>query len=131
MNRPLDCRGGSREADRAREGVHMLDVLVRGGLVVDGTGTAPRVCDVAVAGSRIVAVAPSIEGPAVDEIDGRGLVVTPGFIDIHTHYDGQITWDPLLEPSSAHGVTTVLNGNCGVGFAPVRRGREPWLVQLM
>jgi N-acyl-D-aspartate/D-glutamate deacylase len=109
----------------------MLDLLIRGGLVVDGTGAAPRVADVAVSGGRIAGVAPDIEGPAGEEIDGRGLIVTPGFVDIHTHYDGQITWDPLLAPSSAHGVTTVLNGNCGVGFAPVRPGREPWLVQLM
>ena len=76
-------------------------------------------------------MATTIVGEAAEEIDAAGKLVTPGFIDIHTHYDGQISWDTLLEPSSAHGVTTVVVGNCGVGFAPVRPGREEWLVQLM
>nr|MDT0665048.1 amidohydrolase family protein [Micromonospora sp. DSM 115978] len=75
--------------------------------------------------------AASIETDAVETIDATGLVVLPGFVDVHTHYDGQVTWDALLEPSSAHGVTTIVSGNCGVGFAPVRPGSEQWLVELM
>ena len=73
----------------------------------------------------------SLDGDAAETIDATGLLVTPGFVDIHTHYDGQATWDPLLEPSSGHGVTTVVAGNCGVGFAPVRPGDEEWLIKLM
>ena len=109
----------------------MFDLLIRGGTVVDGTGAPARIADVAVTNGRIVQVAATIVGEAVEEIDATGKLVTPGFIDIHTHYDGQISWDTLLEPSSGHGVTTVVVGNCGVGFAPVRPGREEWLVQLM
>ena len=109
----------------------MFDLLIRGGTVVDGTGAPARVADVAVTNGRIVQVASTIVGEAAEEIDATGKLVTPGFIDIHTHYDGQISWDTLLEPSSGHGVTTVVVGNCGVGFAPVRPGREEWLVQLM
>ncbi len=109
----------------------MFDLLIRGGTVVDGTGAPARVADVAVTNGRIVQVAATIVGEAAEEIDATGKLVTPGFIDIHTHYDGQISWDTLLEPSSGHGVTTVVVGNCGVGFAPVRPGREEWLVQLM
>jgi N-acyl-D-amino-acid deacylase len=109
----------------------VFDLIVRGGEVVDGTGAPRRVADIAIRDGRIVEVAPVINGDAVETIDATGLVVTPGFVDIHTHYDGQATWDDLLEPTSGHGVTTVVMGNCGVGFAPVRPGREEWLVQLM
>ena len=109
----------------------MFDLIIRGGTVIDGTGGAARLADVAITNGRIVHVATTIVGEAAEEIDAAGKLVTPGFIDIHTHYDGQISWDTLLEPSSAHGVTTVVVGNCGVGFAPVRPGREEWLVQLM
>ena len=109
----------------------MFDLIIRGGTIIDGTGATARQADVAITDGRIVQVAPTIVGEAVEEIDAAGKLVTPGFIDIHTHYDGQISWDTLLEPSSAHGVTTVVVGNCGVGFAPVRPGREEWLVQLM
>ncbi|MFM7785468.1 MAG: N-acyl-D-amino-acid deacylase family protein, partial [Gammaproteobacteria bacterium] len=87
--------------------------------------------DIGVRDGRIVEIAPVIAGQAVEEIDARGKIVTPGFVDIHTHFDGQVTWDSLLEPTSGHGVTTIVMGNCGVGFAPVRPGREEWLVQLM
>jgi N-acyl-D-aspartate/D-glutamate deacylase len=106
------------------------DLVIRGGTVVDGTGAPARVADVAVDGERIAAVGGAI-GRGRREIDAAGLLVTPGFVDVHTHYDGQVTWDPFLTPSSWHGVTTTVFGNCGVGFAPVRRGSEPYLIELM
>ena len=109
----------------------MFDLIIKGGTIVDGTGAPRRAADVAITDGRIVEVAPTIVGEAREVIDARGHVVTPGFVDVHTHYDGQVSWDSLLEPSSCHGVTTVVVGNCGVGFAPVRPGREQWLVQLM
>ncbi|MEY4361013.1 MAG: D-aminoacylase [Actinomycetota bacterium] len=109
----------------------MFDLIIKGGSVIDGTGASRRTADVAVQDGRIVAIADRIDGEAREVIDARGLVVTPGFVDVHTHYDGQVTWDDLLEPTSGHGVTTVVMGNCGVGFAPVRPGSEEWLVQLM
>src|SRR6266496_4309000 len=108
----------------------MHDLVVKGGLVVDGTGGAPRTADVAIADGVITEVG-RVSGAARETIDADGLVVTPGFVDVHTHFDGQITWDPLLTPSCWHGVTTVVMGNCGVGFAPVRPGQEDWLIQLM
>jgi len=108
----------------------MHDLVIRGGTVVDGTGGAPRAADVAVDGDKIVAVGAAI-GKGRREVDARNLLVTPGFVDIHTHYDGQATWDPYLTPSSWHGVTTVVFGNCGVGFAPVRKGAAPYLINLM
>src|SRR5580698_9867692 len=107
----------------------MHDLVIRGGMVVDGTGAAARTADVAVDGDRIVAVGSGI-GSGWREIAARGLLVTPGFVDIHTHYDGQATWDPYLTPSSWHGVTSVVFGNCGVGFAPVRPGSTPYLINL-
>src|SRR4051794_10447668 len=108
----------------------MHELVIRNGLVVDGTGAAPRPADVAVDGGRITAVgAVDVEG--AQEIDATGKVVTPGFVDVHTHYDGQVTWDPTLSPSSWHGVTTVVMGNCGVGFAPARPDRHEWLIGLM
>jgi N-acyl-D-amino-acid deacylase len=109
----------------------MYDILIRGGTVVDGTGAEPRRADVAVSGDRIVAVGSEIQGEALETIDATGLTVTPGFIDVHTHYDGQVFWDPSLELSAAHGVTTVFLGNCGVGFAPVHRGGEKSLIEIM
>ncbi len=109
----------------------MHDVVVRGGTVVDGTGRAPYVADVTVDEGRISGVTTSGRPAARQVLDADGLVVTPGFVDVHTHYDGQVTWDPLLTPSCWHGVTTVVMGNCGVGFAPVRPGSEQWLIQLM
>jgi len=106
------------------------DMVIRGGTVVDGTGAAPFVADIAVKGGLIVAIG-AVEGAGVEEIQAAGLTVTPGFVDVHTHYDGQITWENTLAPSSDHGVTTVVMGNCGVGFAPVRKGDEQLMIKLM
>ena len=108
----------------------MHDLVIRGGTVVDGTGAPGRRADVAIDGDRIAAIGSDV-GPGRREIDATGLLVTPGWVDIHTHYDGQATWDAHLSPSGWHGVTTVVMGNCGVGFAPVRPGREEFLIQLM
>jgi N-acyl-D-aspartate/D-glutamate deacylase len=106
------------------------DLVIRNGVVVDGTGAPARRVDIAIEGERIVAVGDDI-GTGRRELDADGLLVTPGFIDPHTHYDGQATWDPLLAPSSHHGVTTVAMGNCGVGFAPVAPDRHDWLIAMM
>ena len=100
------------------------DLIIRGGTIVDGTGAAAFTGDVAIRDGLIAAVG-RVEGSAADEIDASGKVVAPGFVDIHTHYDGQATWDQEMAPSSWHGVTTVVMGNCGVGFAPARPDRNP------
>ncbi|MCU1464666.1 MAG: putative hydrolase [Actinomycetia bacterium] len=106
------------------------DLVIRGGTVVDGTGAAARTADVAVAGGVITAVG-RVDGSASHTIDADGLLVTPGFVDIHTHYDGQASWGERMIPSSWHGVTTVVTGNCGVGFAPVRPRDHDRLIELM
>ncbi len=106
------------------------DVVIRGGIVVDGTGAPARRADVAIDGDRIVAVG-IVDEPGAREIDATGAIVTPGWVDIHSHYDGQATWDDDLAPSSWHGVTTVVMGNCGVGFAPAAPDRHDWLIGLM
>ncbi len=108
----------------------MHDVVIRQGMVVDGTGAAARQVDVAIDGGVITALEPKA-GIARREVNAGGLLVTPGWVDIHTHYDGQATWDPAMTPSSWHGVTTTIFGNCGVGFAPVRPGSENYLINLM
>jgi N-acyl-D-aspartate/D-glutamate deacylase len=106
------------------------DLVIRGGTVADGTGSGTREADIAVKGGRIAAVG-KVAGRGTEEIPAKGLLVTPGFVDIHTHYDGQATWDSRLQPSSWHGVTTAVMGNCGVGFAPVKPQDRDRLVELM
>jgi N-acyl-D-aspartate/D-glutamate deacylase len=108
----------------------MHDTVIRGGTIIDGTGNAAFTGDVAIAGERIVEVGGRL-GPGRREIDAAGLLVTPGWVDVHTHYDGQAMWDPLLAPSCWHGVTTAIFGNCGVGFAPVRPQHRAALMDLM
>src|SRR6202051_1505128 len=108
----------------------MHDIVIRGGTLVDGAGKAAFTGDVAISGGRIAAVGGK-QGPAKRDIDADGLLVTPGWVDAHTHYDGQAMGDPLLAPSCWHGVTTVLFGNCGVGFAPVKKHHRGALMDLM
>jgi len=106
------------------------DLVIRNGTVIDGRGGCPAPGDVAVDDGRLTAVG-TVDEPGREELDATGLAVTPGFVDVHTHYDGQVTWDPLLTPSIWHGVTTVVMGNCGVGFAPAAPDRRDWLIGLM
>ena len=107
-----------------------LDLVIRGGTVVDGTGAEPRTADVAVAGGRVVEVG-RVDATGAREVDADGAHVLPGWVDVHAHYDGQATWDTSLAPSTWHGVTTVVVGNCGVGFAPVRPADHQKLIELM
>ena len=110
----------------------MLDLRIEGGTIADGNGGEPFTGDVGVKDGRIVEVSRTASGSAAREtIDANGAWVMPGFVDIHTHYDGQATWDDIFSPSIHHGVTAVVMGNCGVGFAPVRPGREDGLIKLM
>ena len=108
----------------------MHDIVIRGGTIIDGTGKPAFTGDVAIAGEHIAEVGGK-QGPGRREIDASGLMVTPGWVDVHTHYDGQAMWDPLLSPSCWHGVTTAMFGNCGVGFAPVRPQHRAALMDLM
>jgi N-acyl-D-amino-acid deacylase len=108
----------------------MHDQVIRNGKIVDGTGASAFHGDIAIDGGKIVSVGGKA-GAGRHEIDAGGFVVAPGWVDIHTHYDGQVAWDPYLSPSSWHGVTTLVMGNCGVGFAPVRRGKEDFLISMM
>jgi N-acyl-D-aspartate/D-glutamate deacylase len=108
----------------------MHDLVIRNATLVDGTGETKRVSDVAIDGKSITAVGTKLD-TGKREINADGLMLTPGWVDIHTHYDGQATWDPYLTPSSWHGVTNAVFGNCGVGFAPVRPGQERYLINLM
>lgn len=106
------------------------DLIIRNGTIVDGSGSKPFVADVAITDGVISAIG-EIDGSAAQEIDAAGLLVTPGFVDIHTHYDGQATWDEQMTPSSWHGITTAVMGNCGVGFAPCKKEDQDRLVELM
>ena len=108
----------------------MHDLVIRGGRIYDGTGEAPIQADVAIDGDRITQIG-DVDQAGAEEIDASGKIVTPGFVDIHTHFDGQVTWDPYLAPSSCHGVTTIVTGNCGVGFAPCKPEQRDWLIGLM
>ncbi len=107
------------------------DLVFRNAFLVDGAGTPGRLADVAVDGALITAVEPAGTLDGVEVIDATGLLLTPGFVDVHTHYDAQVTWDPFVTPSGWHGVTTALMGNCGVGFAPAAPDSHEWLIQLM
>jgi len=107
-----------------------FDLIIRGGTIVDGTGAKAYVGDVALKNGQILQVG-KVNGKAEEEIDANGMLVAPGFVDIHTHYDGQATWDQEMAPSSWHGVTTVVMGNCGVGFAPAKPDKHEWLIGLM
>ena len=109
----------------------MHDLVIRGGTVVDGTGAPARTADVTVDGGRVTGVGSFPGVGAARTVDADGLLVTPGWVDIHTHYDGQATWDDVLAPSSWHGVTTIVMGNCGVGFAPAKPDQHQWLIGLM
>ena len=108
----------------------MYDVVIRGGTIFDGTGAPGRSGDVAVDGGRIVEVG-DVGARGRREIDADGAIVAPGWVDVHTHYDGQVTWDPIVAPSSVNGVTSIVMGNCGVGFAPARPDRHDWLIGLL
>ena len=108
----------------------MHDLVIRNGQVIDGSGAAARAADIAIDGETITEVGSDV-GAGRREIDADGRIVTPGFVDTHTHYDAQATWDPELTPSGWHGVTTAVMGNCGVGFAPAAADRRDFLIQLM
>jgi N-acyl-D-aspartate/D-glutamate deacylase len=108
----------------------MYDLIIKNGLIYDGIGSEPFAADIAISDEKIVKIG-SLDKEAKNTIDATGKIVTPGFVDIHTHYDGQVTWDPYLRPSTYHGVTTVVMGNCGVGFSPCKPDQRGWLIGLM
>tara|TARA_B000000532_G_scaffold118631_1_gene95256 strand:+ start:24 stop:1727 length:1704 start_codon:yes stop_codon:yes gene_type:complete len=108
----------------------MYDLIIKNGLIYDGKGSEPFEADIGISEDKIVAIG-KIEEGSIETIDAKGKIVTPGFVDIHTHYDGQVTWDPYLRPSTYHGVTTVVMGNCGVGFSPCKPDQRDWLIGLM
>jgi len=109
---------------------HRFDLVIRNGTVLDGTGSEPRDADVAISGTHIAEVG-KVSRRGTEEIDAKGMLVTPGFVDLHTHYDAQVTWSSEITPSSWNGVTTAMIGNCGVGFAPCRPEQRDMLVKLM
>ena len=108
----------------------MFDLIIKNGSIYDGKGSEPYQADIGISNEKIVEIG-DIKGEAKKVIDAEGKIVTPGFVDIHTHYDGQVTWDPYLRPSTYHGVTTVVMGNCGVGFSPCKPDQRNWLIGLM
>ena len=108
----------------------MYDLIIENGLIYDGKGNEPYKADIAISNEKIVKIG-VLEEDSKERIDASGKIVTPGFVDIHTHYDGQATWDPYLRPSTYHGVTTVVMGNCGVGFSPCKPDQRDWLIGLM
>ena len=108
----------------------MNDLLIKNGMIIDGSGRDQFTGDISIKDGFITGVGNNL-GTATRIVDAEGLLVTPGFVDVHTHYDGQVTWDPYLTPSTFHGVTTAVFGNCGVGFAPVRKNDVPYLINLM
>jgi N-acyl-D-aspartate/D-glutamate deacylase len=108
----------------------MHDLVIKGGTLIDGTGAPARSADVAISDGVVTEVG-KVDGRARTVVDADGAIVTPGFVDVHTHFDGQVTWDPMLTPSCWHGVTTIVMGNCGVGFAPVKPEKHDWLIGLM
>src|SRR5438270_7280959 len=110
--------------------IQMRDLVIRGGTVVDGTGAPGRTADVAISDGVVTDVG-RVNELARETLDADGALVTPGFVDVHTHFDGQVTWDPLLTPTCWHGVTSIVMGNCGVGFAPVKPDKHEWLIGLM
>ncbi len=111
----------------------MSELLIRNARLVDGTGAPARMPDVRTSNGRIVEIAGAgtLASGKGEQLEADGRLLTPGFVDPHTHYDGQVTWDPILAPSSWHGVTTIIMGNCGVGFAPARPDEHDWLIELM
>ena len=109
---------------------NLHDLVIRNGKIINGSGDQAFIGDIAIDNEKITQVG-KVDKAGIKEIDAEENLVTPGWVDIHTHYDGQVCWDPYLTPSSWHGVTTVVMGNCGVGFAPVRPGDENFLIQLM
>ena len=117
-------------SDLSGEGIMKYDVVIKNGIVIDGTGAAPIRADVAISGDRIVAVGEINDG-AVNEIDAKGAYVTPGFVDIHTHLDAQLAWDPIASSSCYHGITSVVMGNCGVSFAPCKPEDREYLAEMM
>jgi N-acyl-D-aspartate/D-glutamate deacylase len=109
----------------------MLDTLIKGGMIVDGLGGAPWMGDIGIKDGKIAEIGRTVSRPARETLNASGAIVTPGFVDVHTHYDGQVCWDDQLDPSAGHGVTTVVMGNCGVGFAPAPPGGERELIEVM
>lgn len=120
-----------RRRDNGADEPPAFDIVIRNGSIVDGTGAPRRLADIGINGKLIAAIGDLSAAHGHAEVDATGKIVTPGFIDLHTHMDGQVTWDPLISPVSSHGVTTIVMGNCGVGFAPVRADRRAWLIDLM